>query len=507
MANMCRESALIDAKWLLQKSAFVAALLYAGCGLSQPSTPPPPPRLVVVYATCSLNKEFLSPYNESVRFTPYLDAFSKEAVVFQRHQTESGQSGTAYASIFTGTQADQHGVFHHPTVLGEELVLLGEAFRDSGYEVIVWLAHGMASGDLGYAQGASETNVHGEPLTGGGQALRSVLDRLAENEQMRALLITNFTVTHGPYRSDRVEDFCRLYPEYCGSLNTQDDFSQIVEFYRKNHLALSFDFAKSADRWNLKGDKLSRLVRVTELLYRANVAWLDGMFGRMLAELRQRGLYEQSLVVFTADHGETLFRDGTHFKWTHGYQLAPEVLNVPLLIHSPGLKPGSYEPVTRSIDIFPTVTGLAQVEPPDLPGVDLTETLFGRTSAPDLPGFSHTNVVPKPVIESSRSWSHFRSLFPRVDPELMWVQLRQRDALYQLRRTPCGSWQRAVFDIEDDPLTLTDVHDSTDPEHRRAFHELEAYRQKLVAAYRCRAIDEIELKHQKKLLRSLGYVQ
>ena len=69
----------------------------------------------------------------------------------------------------------------------------------------------------------------------------------------------------------------------------------------------------------------------------------------------ERGLRDESLVVFTADHGELLYRDNALFPWSHDFQLAPEVLRAPLLIRGPGVAPGRAEWVTRSIDLYPTI--------------------------------------------------------------------------------------------------------------------------------------------------------
>jgi hypothetical protein len=75
---------------------------------------PPEPRLVLLYAPCTVNREYLSPYDPAVDFTPALEAFSRDATVFERNTTESGQSGIAYASLFTGLQAPDHGVWRNP---------------------------------------------------------------------------------------------------------------------------------------------------------------------------------------------------------------------------------------------------------------------------------------------------------------------------------------------------------------------------------------------------------
>ena len=87
----------------------IAVFASVCCAALLTACPDPPsfrqPRLVLLYATCSLNKHFLSSYDRSIAYTPHIEEFSKNALVFERHQTETGQSGTAFASIFSGLQA------------------------------------------------------------------------------------------------------------------------------------------------------------------------------------------------------------------------------------------------------------------------------------------------------------------------------------------------------------------------------------------------------------------
>ena len=160
----------------------------------------PTPRLVLLYATCSLNKDFLSPYNPSITYTPSLDRFKDHALVFNKHHTETGQSGVAFASIFSGTQATHHGVFSHPTRMADGPLLIAEAFTGAGYETFAFLYHGMASARLNYAQGVSRENAHGEPLRAENEEFRLILERLREDREYRAFVVTNFTVTHGPFK-------------------------------------------------------------------------------------------------------------------------------------------------------------------------------------------------------------------------------------------------------------------------------------------------------------------
>jgi arylsulfatase A-like enzyme len=75
------------------------------------------PRLVLLIATCTVNKDYLSPYNANVSTTPFWEHFAREALVFENHYSETVQSGVANASIFSGNQATRHGVFTHPQFL------------------------------------------------------------------------------------------------------------------------------------------------------------------------------------------------------------------------------------------------------------------------------------------------------------------------------------------------------------------------------------------------------
>ena len=142
---------------------FLCALILTTGALaacSEKGSGPTGPRLVVLYSTCTLGTEYLSPYAAGIAFTPNLQAFADEGVVFERHMTETGQSGVAFASLYSGTQADRHGVFHHPRMLGDEVYLTTEAFAENGYVSHFWSGHAMAAGELNYGQGVAEENLH-----------------------------------------------------------------------------------------------------------------------------------------------------------------------------------------------------------------------------------------------------------------------------------------------------------------------------------------------------------
>ena len=149
-----------DSCWRGRLLCLVSALAWLSLAIATGCTPAPrPPRLVVLYAPCTVNKDYLAPYAEQVTYTPHLARFARDSAVFTRHYTEAGQSGIAYASIFSGGQADHHKAFRHPVHLPDELNLAAEIFADAGYETFFWNGHRMASHELGYGQGVDRSNA------------------------------------------------------------------------------------------------------------------------------------------------------------------------------------------------------------------------------------------------------------------------------------------------------------------------------------------------------------
>jgi len=464
---------------------------------------------VLLYATCTLNKSYLSPYSAGVTYTPNLTRFARDAVVFTRHQTESGQSGVAFASLFSGVQANRHGVYTIPQRLPDDVRLVTEVFRDAGWDVHAWLGHGMASPDLNYAQGVSRERVSASMLDAGDPRFQRVLDDLRADPGEKAFLVTNFSVTHEPYAGHELDAFCRLREKECARAPRGPDFRRLRELYLANFLELSFDFDATVRRLGLSREDLAALVAFLELLYAADVFHLDHLFGSVIDRIAQAGLLDEALVVFTADHGEVLFRENAVFQWSHSLQLAPEVLSVPLLIRAPGIAARRYDAVTRSVDVLPTLADLAGIDlgGDALAGVDLAPALRGERPPPELLAFSHTALVPDLVMAQLGAWEGFRRHHPQASPERIWVSVRRGDAIYKLIPRDGGEPMPEVYDGSRDPGEARNLYDPADSAQRDMLARLSEYRSILVAAHgREAAGRDLPPERQLELLRSLGYV-
>ncbi len=132
---------------------------------------------------------------------------------------------------------------------------------------------------------------------------------------------------------------------------------------------------------DLTGD----LLRRTQANYSATVTLCDRWFGFFMEQMRVLGLLDNTVVIFTSDHGHSIGDRGYCGK--RGYPSMPEVYDVPLLIRFPGADHAGTvsDMFVQHIDISASILQLAEVEPPDpIDGIPFIEdALMGRAGKRD----------------------------------------------------------------------------------------------------------------------------
>jgi arylsulfatase A-like enzyme len=121
-------------------------------------------------------------------------------------------------------------------------------------------------------------------------------------------------------------------------------------------------------------------------LYDGDIAYSDHFLNIMLDDLETRGFLENSLIVFSSDHGEMF---GEHDKWIHRNSLYEEVLRVPLIFRYDGILPEAtvFSPPVDHLDVTPTILDLAGIPiPPHMQGRSLVPLMTGaKTSLTERP--------------------------------------------------------------------------------------------------------------------------
>lgn len=114
--------------------------------------------------------------------------------------------------------------------------------------------------------------------------------------------------------------------------------------------------------------------------YDGEIASFDAYLGDLLKELKNRNLFDNTLIVFTSDHGEMFFDHGA---WKHGHSLFQELIHVPLIFKFPGNQYAGtvVRGMSRHVDVIPTLLDLLGQEPwPQLQGQSLASVMRGEQS-------------------------------------------------------------------------------------------------------------------------------
>lgn len=181
--------------------------------------------------------------------------------------------------------------------------------------------------------------------------------------------------------------------------------------------------------------------------YYGSISYIDEMIGTLFATLDAIGKAEDTVLIFTSDHGEMLGERGMWFK-KHFYERA---LQVPLLIKLPGQIPARVSTPASLVDLLPTFMGIAtegawhsDVEP--LEGVDLTR-MIGAAPDPERPIFAEylAEATPTPILMIRKG--RYKFIYSTIDPVLM-------------------------FDLVSDPNERQNLAD--DPTHAQCVAEFEA---------------------------------
>jgi len=174
---------------------------------------------------------------------------------------------------------------------------------------------------------------------------------------------------HGPHFPYAVPDpYDHMYDS--ASVSRPDNFDEM--FMNKPGIQ-----QKELMRWNTAGLTWLDWQRVIAT-YWGYCSYIDMLIGRIIAELREQGLYEETMIIFSADHGDML---GNHRLFNKGFNMYEEDYRVPLLIRWPGSDSQGIgcDAFVSLTDLMPTILAAAEVAPPAVDGRSLKRFLIGET--------------------------------------------------------------------------------------------------------------------------------
>jgi arylsulfatase A-like enzyme len=182
-------------------------------------------------------------------------------------------------------------------------------------------------------------------------------------------------------------------------------------------------------------------------IYRAEVFFMDSQFGRLIDSLKEAGLYDNTIIVVVADHGEGL---GDHGWWYHRivYQ---EQIHVPLIMRVPGWPSGAtVTDLVRTTDIAPTILERLGLEvPANTDGLDMSGLVHGTADGPARVAYADAINIFDLNAGMVTSRPDDALLYCAMDDEWKYIHrplLEGRDELFHLKTDPLE--QKNLFAAE-----------------------------------------------------------
>lgn len=346
---------------------------------------------VLVIAADSLRADRIGPET-----TPNLFALSKKAVVFERAYVSVPRTFSSWVNILTGRHAHHHGVrsmFPRWEERAKDLDAAPHRFVRDGYRTQVlgdYAADIFGRVDLGFEKVDTPSFDFRQLLRQRGLERETPLLPFLHSHTGRAL----FPVLK---ELSDAADADLLADETIAALRaTPRPFFDTV-FFSTAHFPYAAPapyyrtFTDAAYRGRYKYHKPVGLggelppdeadVRQIRALYDGAVLSIDAAIGRVLTALSEQGLASSTIVVVTADHGETLYENG-HGQGHGDHLFGDEGTHVPLIVYDPRITaPRRVSEIVRDVDIAPTLYALAGVPPaPGLDGASLVPLMHGEPS-------------------------------------------------------------------------------------------------------------------------------
>lgn len=323
----------------------------------------------------------LSPYGYDRETTPTLSevAKSSDAVLFERHYVQAPWTKPSTASLFTGLPVSQHKVYRGHTRraerrskdafvtdrLSDERETLAERLKAAGYSTFAVVWGRQLEPEYGFAQGFDTYVTHAiEPGVATDRERLERLLALIDAAQRPFFGYVHFEGCHLPFpEHDRHADYMREHAVPYDEAARREAGIDIGDG------GLVFDINRGG--LTLGDDDAAFL----DLAYQAKTRRMDERIVRPLVDgIRERGLDDELVLIFTADHGEELYE---HRKYGHSQGLWEEIIHVPLIVRfPPGAKPAELPKTvgapTQAIGLLPSLLGVAGL-PGDasLPGANL----------------------------------------------------------------------------------------------------------------------------------------
>jgi arylsulfatase A-like enzyme len=313
---------------------------------------------IVLITLDTLRWDSFAPPEGAQASMPKLEAWARDAAVFERYYSATSTTQPTHATLFTGLHPWKHGVPFNGATLVDEHETVAERLLAQGFYTAAAIASFPVHSQFGFDQGFVEyrdeftkgevdmwsgVEVEAEGFhSDAGDVVKQAFELIDGGQGDRQFYWFHFYDPHAPYGDSGKGK---------QTLNPRSIIDDIEE-----------------------GGDPAEVCAQARTAYDKDVKYLDRALARLLERLEQDGELWETHVVIVSDHGESF---GEQTSLGHGKRLTPEQIHVPLIVHSPRVAAGARTEPVGTIDVTAALYSLAGLSELPAGARDLTGDVSG----------------------------------------------------------------------------------------------------------------------------------
>lgn len=440
-------------------------------------------RNIILISVDTLRADHLGCYGYERNTSPNIDSLATDSALFANVYASSPWTLPSHVAMLTSLHGYRHQVYHDDEKMDPALITLADFLRRNHYFCSAFVGGGFVSAVYGFSKGFDTYSEGAGGVFSQNSAellYGNVSEWLDQNAEDRNFFLFLHTYQpHDPYACP--EPYKSMFlPENAkwrhinllGYLDGKPNiFKQLTEAERQNAISL----------------------------YDAEIRYTDEkLIGPLIQKLKDIGIYDKTLIVFTSDHGEEFY---DHSSWGHGHQLYDESLKVPLLIKLPEseYRGTRSDTIVSLVDMMPTIL--------EETGIDCRHHVMdGQSLIPVLKGSETEDRVFLADIGDNVLNSHIPQKIATNRNKKKFIlnkPFSEEDLAYFLLPPP-ETGPVELYDLADDP------HEMTNHAHSQAtlVNHLIRFIDELYANVKKRKALRPEIDETlKEQLRALGYIK
>ncbi|MHB8174348.1 MAG: sulfatase [Nitrospirota bacterium] len=321
------------------------------------------PKKIFLISIDTLRADHLGCYGYGKNTSPNLDRLGKEGTIYSYAFSPCPYTVPTHTSLLTGVYPINNSTNFAQTRPGrvdpDSTLFLQEILCEQGYATGAFVSCFVLKKGWGLNHGfdvyddrmtTSEINRPSELIRDGRETNRAALEWINENRDENFFIWLHYFDVHGPYVQA---------PGFPPPFKSEDygDSPVLLDRVRDGQPGGIPEYQLLGVEKNNRGEVVSYQRDIRHYLagYDNGIRYVDTVIGELFEELKREGIYEESAIIVTADHGEALGENDVYF--FHGLTVTPEQSRVPLIVKPSA---GSYKPMpserpVSTVDIMPTV--------------------------------------------------------------------------------------------------------------------------------------------------------